>query len=85
MQLSSVRAYNIIVDGYCTSPPFWSLENGGRYLTTFDDDDTIILAERGITYSSSDTSAVISIPATAKNNNTLISCAGFIFGGTEFK
>ena len=72
------------VGDYCTSPPFWSLENGGRYLTTFDDDDAIILAERGITYSSSGTSAVLSIPATAKNNNTLISCAGFIFGGIEF-
>ena len=68
----------------CTSPPFWSLENGGRYFATNDDDDAIILAERGITYSSSGTSAVISIPDTVENNNTLIFCAGFISGGIEF-
>ena len=68
----------------CTIPPFWSIENGGRYFTTNDDDDAIILAERGITYGSSGTSAVISIPATAKNNNTLIFCAGLISGGIEF-
>ena len=68
----------------CTSPPFWSLENGGRYFTTNDDDDAIILAKRQITYSSSGTSAIISIPDTVENNNTLIFCAGFISGGIEF-
>ena len=68
----------------CTSPPVWSLENGGRYFITDNDGDRMILAERGITYSSSGTSAVISIPDTAENNNTMISCAAFLFGGSEF-
>lgn len=68
----------------CTSPPFWSLENEGRYFVTNDVDDAIILAERGITYSSSGTSALISIPDTVTNNNTQIHCAGLISGGTEF-
>jgi hypothetical protein len=73
-----------IAGDVCTSPPFWSLENEGRYLVTNDADDAIILAERGITYSSSGTSALISIPDTVKNNNTQIFCAGLISGGTEF-
>ena len=73
----------IAVDA-CTSPPFWSLQNGGRYFVTNDNDDAAILAERGITYSSRGTSAVITIPDTVENNNTLIFCAGLISGGVEF-
>ena len=68
----------------CTSPPYWSLENGGRYLTTVDNSDRMILAERGILFSSSGTSAIISIPDTVENNNTIISCASFNFGSAEF-
>ena len=44
----------------------------------------MIIAERGITYSSSINSAIISIPDRVENNNTMLSCAGFLFGGTEF-
>ena len=35
-------------------------------------------------FSSSSTSAVISIPDTMENNNTQIWCAAFLFGGIEF-
>ena len=73
-----------IAGDFCTSPPFWSLENGGRLLVTNDNDDAIILAERGITYRSSGNSAVITIPDTVENNDTQIFCAGLISGGTEF-
>ena len=42
-------------------------------------------AQRGITYSSPTTiTAVINIPDTVENNNTKISCAAFLLGGTEF-
>ena len=69
----------------CINPPFWSLQIGGRHFVTNDNDDEVILAERGITYSSySGTSAVISIPDTMENNNTQIFCAGLISGGIEF-
>ena len=67
----------------CTVPPYWGLENGGRHFSTDNNNDRMILAERGITYSSSDTSAVISIPDRVENNNTMIFCAAF-FGGIEF-
>ena len=73
-----------IAGDFCTSPPFWSLENGGQLLVTNDNDDAIILAERGITYRSSGNSAVITIPDTVENNDTQIFCAGLIFGVTEF-
>ena len=68
----------------CTTLPYWTMENQGRYLATNDDVEEVILAERGITYSSSAKSAVISIPVTVENNNTLLVCAAFLFGGTEF-
>ena len=58
--------------------------NQGRHLATNDDADTVILAERGITFSGSANSAVISIPDRVENNNTNITCAGFLFGSTEF-
>ena len=67
-----------------SSPPGWSLENEGRNLNTDDVDDRMMLAQRGITFSSSSTSAVISIPDTVENNNTQISCTAFLFGGREF-
>ena len=68
----------------CTTPPYWSLENGGSHFDTDSNSDRILLAERGIIYSSSGTSAVINIPDTVENNNTIIFCAAFLFGGTEF-
>ena len=66
--------------------PFWSLRlvNEGRIITTSDSHDEVIFAQRGITYSIAATSAVISIPDRAENNNTLISCGAFVFGSTEF-
>ena len=68
----------------CTSPPHWTIESDGRHLATNDVTDAVSLAQRGITYSSSATSAVISIPDTTENNNTRIFCAVFLFGGAEF-
>ena len=68
----------------CITPPYWSLENAGRHLFTDNDNDRLILVQRGITYSSGATSAVISIPDTVENNNTIILCDAFITGSTEF-
>ena len=59
------------------------MENQGRHLATNDANDEAILAERGITYSSNAKSAVISIPDRVENNNTMLSCAAFLSGGTE--
>ena len=59
------------------------MENQGRHLATNDDDDKVILAQRGIIFSSSANSIVISIPDRVENNNTIIMCGGF-FGSTEF-
>ena len=67
----------------CASPR-WSLEKEGIFLNTDIEDDRMMLAQRGIVFSSSSTSAVISIPDTVENNNTLIWCYAFIFGSTEF-
>ena len=67
-----------------SSPPGWSLENEGISLSTDDENDRMTLAQRGIIFSSSSTSAVISIPDTVENNNTLISCFAFLFGSIEF-
>jgi hypothetical protein len=65
--------------------PYWSLENEGIRIATNDNDDTDSFIERGITYrSTSDSTTVITIPDRAENNNTLISCAAFISGGSEF-
>ena len=58
--------------------------NQGRHLATNDAEDEIILAQQGITYSSNAKSAVISIPDRVENNNTNITCTGFLFGTTEF-
>ena len=72
------------VDDAC-SQPYWSLENEGNTITTTDNNDKDSFAQRGITYSSPSTiTAVINIPDTVENNNTKISCAAFLFGGTEF-
>ena len=65
-------------------PPYWSLVNGDNHFSTNYDIDRMILAERGITYSSSGTSAVISIPDTVENNNTIIYCVSFLNRGSEF-
>ena len=74
-------------DELCSSEPYWGLENDGNLISTNYKDDIEIFAQRGITYSCSNinrTIAVISIPDTVENNNTLIFCAVFIFGATEF-
>ena len=64
--------------------PYWSLEDNGNFITTIDNNDIETLAQRGITYSSTHTTAVISIPDTVENNNTLIACAALLFGAIEF-
>ena len=83
-QMSNATFHCACDDSICTSPLLWSLENEGRYFITNNHNDRVILAERGITFSSTDTSAVISIPDTVENNNTLIWCVTFLFGGVEF-
>ena len=70
-------------DELCNQP-YWSLENDGNSITTIDNNDIETFAQHGITYSSTRTTAVISIPDTVENNNTLIACAAFLFGSTEF-
>ena len=82
---------NATINCECTagsecSQPYWSLETNGATITTEDDRDTHKFAERGITYSNSSdsTTTFISIPDTVVNNNTLISCAALLYGGTEF-
>ena len=73
------------LDNNACSPPFWSLVNEGVTITTSEssgDEDSF--AERGITYSCSSTTAFITIPDTVENNNTMISCGAFLFGGNEF-
>ena len=60
------------------------MDNQGRHLATNDDADKIILAQRGITYSSSANTTDISIPDKTENNNTLLTCTAFLNGGTEF-
>ena len=74
------------LDDELCSEPYWGLENDGNIISTDYEDDIEIFAQRGITYSSNinRTMAVISIPDTVENNNTLIYCAAFIFGGAEF-
>ena len=64
--------------------PFWSLENDGSTITTNNNIDLETFAQRGMTFSSTATTAVISIPDTVENNNTLVTCAAFLFGGNEF-
>ena len=72
--------------GIDCSQPYWHIETNGATITTDDDRDTVKFAERGITFSTSSdsTMAFISIPDTVENNNTMISCAALLFGGTEF-
>ena len=69
------------------SQPYWTLGMDNvkeKLIATNDNKDKDTLAQRGITYSSAATTAVISIPDTAVNNNTLINCAMLISGTTEF-
>ena len=68
----------------CNSPLFWSLKNGDKHLITNEENDANILAQRGITFSSSATSAVISIPDTVENNNTVIFCGVLHSGNNVF-
>ena len=70
-------------DELCNQP-HWSLENDGKAIITSDNSDIETFAQRGITFSSTRTTTVISIPDTAENNNTLIACAAFLFGAAEF-
>ena len=67
----------------CTTAPYWTMESQGRHIATNDDRDEAILAQRGITYSSSSNTTDISIPDKTDNNNTLLQCAVFLFGDTE--
>ena len=71
------------VDDAC-GQPFWSIENEGNTFVTNYRNHLETIAQRGITFSSANTTAVISIPDTAENNNTLISCGAFLFGGNDF-
>ena len=80
----SNATFHCTCDECTTSPPYWSLENEGILFITENDIDRVNLTQRGIAYSSSDTSAVISIPDTVENNNTHISCAALLYGGVEF-
>ena len=71
--------------GIACTPPFWSLTNEGVIIVTSESSgDEGKFAERGITYSSSSTTAFITIPDTVENNNTIISCGALLFGGNEF-
>ena len=62
---------------------FWSLENEGSTFATSDYNDLETFTQRGITFSSTATTAVISIPDRVENN-TLVSCAAIVLGGIEF-
>ena len=64
--------------------PFWRLENEGRIFVTNNDRDLETFTQQGMTFSSAVTTAVISIPDTVENNNTLVSCAALVLGGIEF-
>jgi hypothetical protein len=83
-QMSNATFHCTCVDCEFGSPPHWSLENEGTFVNTEDEDDRVILIQRGIMFSSSSTSAVISIPDTVENNNTQIWCTAFLFGSVEF-
>ena len=78
-QISNATFYGNCACIDCTSPLFWSLENEGRLFITDNEINTLILAERGVTYSSSDISAVTSIPDTVENNKILIARYGIIW------
>ena len=86
--LNQMNAANFTCEctlGIACSPPFWSLDNEGVIITNMENsNDEDSFAERGITYSSSSTTAFITIRDTVKNNNTMISCGVFLFGGNEF-
>ena len=86
--LNQMNAANFTCEctlGIACSPPYWILSNEGVIIITSENSgDEDSFAERGITYSSSSTTAFITIPDTVKNNNTMISCGAFLFGGNEF-
>ena len=84
-QMSNATFHCTCVDcASYSSPPGWSLQNEDIILNTHFEDDKMMLAQQGIVFSSSSTSAVISIPDTVENNNTLIWCFAFLFGANEF-
>ena len=60
-QMSNATFHCTCTDCQARNPPHWTVENQDRHLATNDDADKVILAQRGITYGSSSTSAVISI------------------------
>ena len=71
-------------EGQCPISLSWTIQNNGKHLSTEDSDDRMILNQRGITYSSTSPSAVISIPDTVENNDTMIFCGGISSGETFF-
>ena len=86
--LNQMNAANFTCEctlGIACGQPFWNLENEGVSITTMENSgDEERFAERGITYSISSTTAIITIPDTVENNNTMISCGAFLSGSTEF-
>lgn len=66
--------------------PIWKLHypNIGRFLSTDNDIDKILLEEHGISFYSGETLANITIPGTVENNRTQIWCTTLHSGVTEF-
>lgn len=67
-------------------PTWWTIHylDTDQYLSTRDENDKTKFEERGIHYYSGDTDANITIPSIVENNRTLIRCATFHVGVTEF-
>lgn len=82
LELNEMR--NATFSCTCTAciirPLFWTLEYeaGTLQLATNNVTDQAMLNQRGISYSSTNTTAVITIPGTIENNNTQIRCAGIL-------
>jgi hypothetical protein len=76
----SNATFNCTCDACIIRPLFWTLENeaGTLQLATNNMSDQAMLDQRGISYSSTITTAVITIPSTVENNNTQIRCAGIL-------
>lgn len=72
----SNATFNCICSICIIRPLFWMLENEAGTLATNNMNDQAMLNQRGISYSSTITSTVITIPGTVENNNTQIRCAG---------
>ena len=68
-----------------TAPLYWILLRPHFEERFYDTNSNgTILSQRGITYSSSDSSAIITIPDRIENNNTILWCAAFLpEGGSD--